>query len=141
MAFGEYHAAEESMITNIHGEQVLLKTPAGYGGLFWGNVYFKDTGECISMAEYYFTDLGERNDDCIYDYWMTIDEYIGKHCKKYLPKKTSEHHHYQYGFGGNNCDGLIDFWLAEPVKKMPDMEFVIEGVTYVLKWRYSSGGE
>jgi hypothetical protein len=138
MAFGKFIPAEEKMITNIYGEQVLLKKPAGYGGLFWGSVYFKDSGEHIKMAEFYFTDLAENNDNDTYDYWEKIDDCIGKHCKKYLPSK-GEHHHYQYGFGGDEGDGLIDFWLPKPVKEMPDMEFEIEGIKYVMKWDYSPG--
>lgn len=141
MPFGKYIPAEEKMIKTIDGDEVLLKTPAGYAGLFWGNVYFKENDQFISHAEFYFTDVAENNDRDDYEYWELIDGYIGKHCKKYLPKKTHESYHYQYGFGGDECDGLIDFWLPEPVQEMPDMEFTIEGVEYVMKWTYSSGND
>ena len=141
MAFGKYYPPEEKMITTIKGEQVLLKKPAGYGGLFWGSVYFKESGEHIKMAEYYFTDVAESNGNDSYEYWETIDDYIGKHCKKYIKYTPHKSYHYQHGFGGDESDGLIDFWLPEPVKEMPDMEFEIDRVKYIMKWQYSSGHE
>jgi hypothetical protein len=139
MPFGTFHPAEDKVITTMYGDQVPLKTPAGYGGLFWGHVYDSD-GKQLCMASEYFLDLGKTDhpeDD--FKYWYDIDELIHRHCMKYVHPYRGDTHHYQSGFGGDDCDGLIDFWLTEQVPEMPDMPFEIAGTQYVLKWTYSPG--
>jgi hypothetical protein len=142
MPFGKFSPARNEIITTMGGDKVPLHTPAGYGGLFWGSVYGSD-GNKIKRAENYFRELGEVDhpeDD--YTYWYDIDELISEHCIKYIgPYRGDIHHNYQSGFGGDECDGLIDFWTEKPLPDMPNMPFEIAGKRYILKWEYSSGSD
>jgi hypothetical protein len=141
MPFGKYYPAENTMITTIYGDQVPLNKPAGYGGLFWGRVYDENEKK-IWPASDYFWDLAKSDGhELEYEYWELIDSLIGEHCKKYVAPYSDDDHHYQYGFGGDECDGLIDFWVKDPIPKMPDMPFEVAGEKYVLKWEYSSGSD
>jgi len=136
MPFGKFHAAKDEMITTMRGDKVPLKTPAGYGGLFWGRVYGPD-GKKITIAQDYFMELGKDEDE--FKYWYEIDALIHQHCMKYIHPYRGDNHHYQSGFGGDESDGLIDFWTEKPIPEMPDMPFEIAGKAYVLKWDYSHG--
>jgi hypothetical protein len=139
MSFGKFHAAKDEMITTLRGDKVPLHTPAGYGGLFWGSVYGPD-GKRIRNAQDYFWDLGkDDHPDDDFQYWYDIDQLINEHCIKYIGPYRGENHHYQSGFGGDESDGLIDFWTEKPIPEMPDMPFEIAGKKYVLKWDYSPG--
>lgn len=139
MPFGKFIPAKNEIITNIRGEQVPLNTPSGYVGLFWGRV-FHANGRRIKMAEDYFYELAKKNnEDSEFTYWELIDAEIGKHCQKYL--KSDDKYHYQYGFGGDESDGIIDFWLPEQVQEMPPLRFKIRGKTYILRWEYSGGDD
>lgn len=141
MPFGKFIPARNEIITNMYGEQVHHSTPPGYGGLFWGRVHNKD-GKRIRLAEDYFYDLAKKNgEETEFVYWEHIDSEIGKHCQKYIDPFYKSSHHYQYGFGGDESDGLIDFWLPEPIPEMPPMTFEICGEKYTIEWEYSSGDD
>lgn len=139
MPFGKFYPAKKEMIKTMRGESVLLETPAGYGGLFWGRVYDSD-GKRMRMASDYFWNLGqENNPEHDFQYWEDIDQLIGEYCAKYIHPYCGDRHHYQYGFGGDESDGLIDFWVKDPIPEIPDMPFEIAGKKYVIKWEFSSG--
>jgi hypothetical protein len=139
MPFGKFHPAKTEMIKTISGEIIEHSSPAGYGGLFWGRVYDSD-GNLIRLASDYFWELGkENNPEYDFQYWEEIDELIHEHCLLYVQPYTSDRHHYQSGFGGDESDGLIDFWVKDPIPEMPDMLFEIAGKKYTIKWNYSSG--
>lgn len=111
----------------------------GYGGLFWGAVYDSDELRILSASDY-FVDLAESNDLDMFTYCDAINELINHCCHKQfdslLDKTTT--HCYQSGFGGSNCDGLIDFWLPKPIPEMPDIQFIIDDKRYTLRWTFSS---
>lgn len=138
MPFGKFHPAKSEIITTMRGDKVPLNTPSGYGGLFWGRVYDSD-GNRIRTASDYFWELGQDKPEDDFRYWYAIDELIHQHCLKYIHPYRGDNHHYQSGFGGDDCDGLIDFWVKEPIPEMPDMPFEIAGEKYIIKWEYSSG--
>jgi hypothetical protein len=143
MPFGKFSPAESRMITNSRGEKLPLNTPAGYAGLFWGKV-FHGNGRRIKNAEDYFCNLAKKNgEDYEYLYWDIIGEAIDLYCEKYIAPLINDHdqYHFQSGFGGDECDGLIDFWLPEPIAKMPPLRININGKNYILRWEYSSGDE
>lgn len=141
MPFGKFHPAKNEIITNMYGEKVPLNTPAGYGGLFWGRV-FHGNGRRINLAQDYFMKLAKKNgEEDEFIYWELIDAEIGKHCEKYIDPFYKSSHHYQYGFGGDESDGLIDFWLPEQIPEMPPLRFKIRGKKYILRWEYSSGDD
>jgi hypothetical protein len=140
MSFGKFHPAKKSTLKTIDGETKTVDTPAGYGGLFWGYVY-NSQEKVIPHAEDYFLELGEKNDPSDqFKYWDIIDHKITSHCLKYIDPYCGANHHYQSGFGGDEGNGLIDFWTEKRIPEMPDLEFEIEGEKYTIKWLYSSGG-
>jgi len=141
MPFGKFIPARNDIITRRDGTKTTLNTPPGYGGLFWGRVYDKD-GQRIHLAEEYFYELAKTNKErSDFTYWEIIDAEIGKHCDKYIGPFYKSSHHYQYGFGGDESDGIIDFWLPEQVPEMPPMVFEIRGEKYTIEWEYSSGDD
>jgi len=143
MPFGKFHPAKSEIIKNMYGEKVPLDTPAGYGGLFWGRV-FHGNGRRIKLASDYFIELAKKNgEENEFTYWEFIDEEIGKHCQKYIDpfNITDGHYHYQYGFGGDESDGLIDFWVPTEIPEMPPLRFKIKNKKYILRWEYSSGDD
>jgi len=132
MPFGKFKPAKSERTTDSRGHPVVLNTPAGYGGIFWGTVY-DSNGKIVD--EDYFSDLAENTDDD-YKYWDIIDEFILEHCLKYIDPFCGGQRCYQSGFGGKYSSGLIDFWTKDPIPEMPDMLFEIEGKKYIMKWRY-----
>lgn len=141
MPFGLFAPSRTDLITNKHGETVVLNTPEGYSGLFWGRVYDAD-GNRIKIAHDYFWHLGQVDyPDDDFKYWGIIDSRIAEHCDTYILPYCGKRHHYQSGFGGDESDGLVDFWTEKPIPEMPDMPFEISGNQYVMKWEYSSGEE
>jgi hypothetical protein len=137
MSFGRFYPAENRIITNIYGEKVPLNKPSGYGGLFWGSVY-DAKGKHIEMASDYFWDREDLNTEDL-NAWEEISNFIDDHCSKYIKPYCDDRHHYQSGFGGDECDGLIDFWTKDPIPDMPDMPFEIAGEKYTIRWDYSGG--
>jgi len=134
MPFGKFIPAKNEIITNMYGEQVPLNTPPGYGGLFWGHV-FHGNGRRIKIAQDYFMELAKKNgEEHDFVYWELIDAEIGKHCEKYIGPYFKPSHHYQYGFGGDESDGIIDFWLPEPVAETPPLRFKIRNKRYIIRW-------
>ena len=139
MPFGKFRPESTETTKNMYEEMVTFTNHAGYGGLFWGRVYDSDDN-LIRLADDYFWELGKVDypeDD--FKYWYDIDNLIGKHCSKYVDPYKGINHHYQYGFGGDESSGVIDFFVEKPIPEMPDMPFTIAGKQYVIKWEYSSG--
>lgn len=139
MPYGKFKPAEKYVVKNPwDGSKTKVSHPDGYSGLFWGRVY--DAGNTlIYPASDYFMHLAEDKKVETFEYWNILYELIDGYCAKHITplKGDSTKHHYQSGFGGDECDGLIDFWLPVQVPDLPDMPFTIEGKPYVLKWKYS----
>lgn len=132
------------MIKTWGENTVKISNPEGYYGLFWGRVYDQN-GKCIYPASDYFMKLAEEKKIDTFHYWDTIYELIDAYCKKHITPLVEDDdddkYHYQSGFGGDECDGLIDFWLPKQVPDLPDMPFTIDGTSYVLKWVYAGDDE
>lgn len=139
MSFGKFHPAQNKMIKNMYGEKIPVNTPAGYAGLFWGTVYTSN-GKKLESAEEYFMTLEEKQEDDELDYCDIISDKIAEYCMRQLGPLCGNDpdYHYQSGFGGDEADGLIDFWLPVKAPELPDMKFVIENKEYTLKWEYSN---
>ena len=127
MPFGKYCPVEKH-------------TPAGYSGLFWGTVYGK-YGERIANAQDYFRELAEENGVDGFIYEDEISDALEEHCEIYIDPYCGIDYNYQSGFGGDDCDGLVDFWTEKPIPTMPPMYFKICKRIYVMKFEYSSGSE
>jgi hypothetical protein len=134
MPFGKFYPAKMEIITTSSGEIVETNSSDGYSGLLWGMVYTSNNN-VIKNAEEYFYELDNNG----YKYWDMIREFIATYCVNHIEPYCGSNGSYQYGFGGDECDGLIDFWTEKPIPEIPDMSFEIEGKRYVIKWHYSSG--
>ena len=105
-------------------------------GLFWGQIFNED-GEPIECAADYFYELGKKN-DCDFDYWNIISYKISDFTDEHFGQCCGKDSHYQSGFGGDECDGLIDFYVEKPIAiQLPDLEFEIQGKTYTISWTYN----
>jgi hypothetical protein len=144
MVYGTFHPAETKIITNVFGNKVLSKTPEGYSGLFWGKMSFEmddGTGDIVEIelknAQDYFLTLGrEFRPDDPYIFWTKIDRSIGRYCEKYIAPYMNNNiaYNYQYGFGGDKCDGLIEYWLPVQIPQMKRWRFKILDTYYIYEW-------
>lgn len=138
MSFGKYFPASQKTI----GDKT-IKIPSGYSGVFWGTVYDKNNN-IIEDAKWHFYHLANDDEDKdVFDYWDIISEQISMHCNTYIDPyiDEDEHFHAQSGFGGDCCDGLIEFWSPVTIPEMPDLKFKIEDEEYTIKWEFSSGSD
>lgn len=139
MPFGKYIPSEE-VFGECMGREVLVTTPAGYAGLFWGTVYEMD-GTKINHAEAHFEQLALNDGKDRYEYVNLIADVIDNHCHNYIAPYCGENgeYNYQSGFGGDESDGMIDFWCEKPIPRMPNSLFGFGGKTWFIKWEYSNG--
>jgi hypothetical protein len=87
-------------------------------------------------------DLAKENEESdTFKYWDMIYKLIDELCTRHLKPLMNgdESYAYQSGFGGDESDGLIDFWLPVKVPELPIISFEIYGKKYELRWKYSSG--
>ena len=98
-------------------------------GLIRANVYTIKGERIRDMAEYVM--FGVQNGDHI---CSDISEMLRDHAAKYLPKDEPGKNVWQTGFGGDEGDGLIDYSLEFHPPEIPDMEFQVDGKTYVMKF-------
>lgn len=138
MPYGIFCPAKKNTITNMLGKQVVVSTPAGYSGLFWGSVS-KQAGEDIPNAQEYFRELAKETGESVYEYWDLVSDALEGHCTNYVAPYCGVNHNYQSGFGGDESDGLIDFWTEKPIPRMPPMLFVVNKTMYVMKFEFSFG--
>jgi hypothetical protein len=131
MPFGKFSPAKTEIVKSMSGQEITVNTPAGYSGIFWGTVYDSDETPMTGAYEYFMA-LDDLDTDCL----DRISDLIYKHTLTYIDPYCGEHHHYQSGFGGDENDGLIDFWTENSIPEMPDMPFEVAGRQYVLKWDY-----
>jgi len=65
--------------------------------------------------------------------WSAISDQIYEVLKMILPPRESPYH-WQFDFGGDGYDGLIDYCLPEKIKSLPDIEFVIGSIIYRMRF-------
>lgn len=141
MSFGNYFKEETKTTTKCNGNKHHLIIPAGYGGMFTGTVYHQDNIK-IKNAEDYFINIAKTNNKQKdgFDYIDEIIDAIDMHCAKYIDPLLGPDngltYHYQSGFGGDDTDGVISFWLPVKVPDMPNLTFKIENILYTIKWNY-----
>ena len=134
--YGEFKP-EERFINQFSNKKVV--TPAGYSGLFVGRVY-DSMNNLIPDADTYFWNLdqsvGKLGDD-------SIDTALRAHlAKKWHPlESVSSKYSYQSGFGGDEGNGLIDFFLKKQMPCPPDMKFKVHDKNYTMKFIYSEPQE
>lgn len=140
MAYGSFKPAEVKTFKDFKDETVVLNTPAGYAGLFLGRLYDSD-GYRVRCGSNYLMDLAEENgEEDGFAYWDVVSALIDKQCETYLKPLMNgdESYAYQSGFGGDESDGLIDFWLPTQVPELPNIPFEVGGKKFELRWEYSA---
>lgn len=90
------------------------------GGLIRAQVYGPQG--LIKYADDFF--------DCETDSWEIIANAMDEVLSPILPARGVNKSHWQSGFGGDEGNGLIDYWLPEKITALPDVIFTIEGVEY-----------
>lgn len=116
----------------------------GYIGLFWGSVRNEDGSVLKSTKKYgeeivesdsatdYFFDIEDNGNEA----WDIINEKLQRHMRTHIGKVDFHEYHWQCGFGGDEMDGLLDFWLPTQIGCPPDMQFEILGRKYVMSFNY-----
>ncbi len=141
MAYGLFKQAEVKTFKDFKDETVVLNTPAGYAGLFWGRLYDSDGYRIYCGSEILMRLAQENGETDMFAYWDVVSKLIDKQCETYLKPLMNgdESYAYQSGFGADECDGLIDFWLPTKVPELPNIPFEVGGKKFELRWEYSTG--
>jgi hypothetical protein len=103
----------------------------GYGGLFWGSVRNEDGSDIEYASDFFF-----NVDDNGHDAWDIINDKLYFHLRKHIGQVDLINYHWQSGFGGDEMDGLLDFWLPTQIECPPDMQFKILGKNYIMSFKY-----
>ena len=90
----------------------------------------------IPDADTYFWELDKNG-------YLEDADSISKDLDKHLSnnwhsvESSSSKYSYQSGFGGNNGDGLVDFFLENKMPCPKDMKFKVYNKNYTMKFRYN----
>ena len=71
--------------------------------------------------------------------WDIINDKLHCQLQTQIGKVDFNKYHWQCGFGGDEMDGLLDFWLPTQIACPADMHFTILGKNYVMSFIY--GGD
>jgi hypothetical protein len=137
--YGKYLEKETFVGIRRDGTEYSGQRPAGYTGLFRGHVTDIDGNKIHEYSACdYFLDLKKpENDDggLNFETWEIINQQLGEFVKIHMPQQEDEYH-WQCGFGGDESDGLIDFFCKQKVKLPPPMIFEVYGKKYEMTWKY-----
>jgi hypothetical protein len=134
MAYGKFIPARKFSGTRKDGTKYSGESPAGYSGLFRANVTYangkrvfaEDGDEVYSVSDYFFN----RDESS----WETVNDSMDKFYGAIVPRDGT--YGCQYGFGGDEGDGLIDFFAKERIEVPKPMKFELFGTEYVMSWYY-----
>jgi len=149
--YGKFKKAHYYPETTLRNGQVMKAriSPKGYSGMFWGSVRNEDgslvkgtrmyNGEPFETdsAEQFFFDIEDNGREA----WDIINDKLHRHLQKHIGEVDRDKYHWQCGFGGDEMDGLLDFWLPTQIECPPDMKFEILGKKYVMSFHYSGDDE
>jgi len=136
MGYGKFSPARKFSGTRMDGSHYSGETPNGYTGMFRAKVTLANGKEILteygcnvySVSNYFF----ERDNNS----WETVNEFMKKFYGPIVPYDGS--YGCQYAFGGDESDGLIDFFAKERVELPRPMKFELFGNEYLLTWYYQS---
>ena len=112
----------------MYGEKLTSKSgTTGYSGIFWGSVRNED-GSQLQYAQDVFFEIDGA--------WEIINDKLQRHLQKHIGVVDRKNYHWQCGFGGDEMDGMLDFWLPTPLDCPPDMKFTILNKKYVMSFSY-----
>jgi hypothetical protein len=145
--YGKY--LEREMISGFRrdGTEYNYERPAGYTGLFRGHVTDIDGNKLddYNACDYFLTLRNPENNDLTdgalnFETWDMINDQLSNFIGKHMPKQEDKYH-WQCGFGGDESDGLIDFFCKQKVKLPPPMIFEVYGKKYEMTWTYSGDSD
>lgn len=90
------------------------------GGLIRAQVY--GPNGLIKHADDFF--------DCETDEWVIINDAMKKVLIPILPERGVDKSNWQCGFGGDEGNGLVDYWLPKKIAYLPNVVFKIKGIEY-----------
>ena len=141
-SYGKYYPVHKFDGKRSDGTEYSGETPAGYGGLFRADVTDMDGNSLhdYSVADYF---LGLKNPDenedtyknLNFETWEIINEHVRDVLSKHMPEQDDKYH-WQCGFGGDEGDGLIDFFCKEKIDLPPPSIFRVYGKSYRMTWYY-----
>jgi len=144
--YGKYQPAEKYSGKRPDGTEYSGETLAGYSGDFRGSITDIDGNDVddYSASQYFLTLRNPKNntlkeDDMNFETWEIIDNYISNCVSEYMPECDHKYYHWQCRFGGNDLDGLVEFFCKEKVKILPPMIFKVYDKSYRMIWTYHAG--
>ena len=117
-----------------------LSKPDGYVGLFLGTIFDEDGSKFRCLREY-AGQLVQSDSFNLYvldieGAWDKINDKLQDHMTKHIGPVAMPYG-WQCGFGGDEMDGLLDYWLPTKLACPPEMKFTISGMKYIMKFSYS----
>lgn len=123
--------------TTKYGDEKTRSNIKGYEGEFYGIIHNKETNKKIDVDE----EFDEQDD---YSY---IEEELKSHCKKYCEdnftkeenkelNRADSEYEFICGFGGDEQDGIINFFVQKKIPLPPDMEIKFDDNTYIMSFKF-----
>jgi len=125
----------------LYGDKMTMGKSVGYNGEFYGKIVVKETGESVDQDDFEYDENGELSND-----WDFIYDTMDGHFDKYLLdtftqaelRTINENSDYMFyhGFGGDEGDGIFNFFSPKKIPLPPPMEFTAPGTgeTYVMSF-------
>jgi hypothetical protein len=121
----------------LYGDKKLQsKKVEGYEGEFYGIISEKNTGHAITE------DTFEPEDD-----YYTINEKLKSHCEEYRKANFTEEenkelddsqsiYEFRCGFGGDDQNGVINFFVPKQIPLPSKMKFMINNIAYIMRFKF-----
>jgi hypothetical protein len=143
MPYGNFKPERKFGGTRPDGSKYSGKTPAGYAGLFRATVTYQNGQPILrsdgtvqyDVPEHFCDEDAENGESYAYS-WSCIDRIMFEELEKNFPNTTGTHYHIQYGFGGDDSSGLIDFFTEVQLEIPEPIYFELYGKKYRMTWEY-----
>ena len=143
MPYGNFKPERKFGGTRLDGSKYTGKTPAGYTGLFKATVTYQNgepilrsNGTVWSDVSDYFCHEDIKNGVKKYASWSFIDKIMFEELEKNFPNTTGTSYNIQYGFGGDESSGLIDFFTEVQLEIPEPIYFELYEKKYRMTWEY-----
>ena len=125
-----------SVSNKLYGDKKThSKKVEGYEGEFYGIISEKNTGHQITENDF---DTEE------YD---IINEKLNLHCEEYRKANFTEEenkelddsqsiYEFRCGFGGDDQNGVINFFVSKQIPLPSKMKFTINNITYIMRFKF-----
>jgi hypothetical protein len=123
--------------TKKYGDKKTRSNVEGYEGEFYGIIHDKKTGKKIVVDDEF-----DEEDDYPY-----IQKKLKSHCAKYCEDNFTKEENkelddpdseYEFicGFGGDEQDGIINFFVDKKIPLPPNMEIEFDDKTYIMSFKF-----